>query len=310
MGTSKKSSKKKDSRKDGERSEATPRVCVEGDGSHFDVPKSEARPSAMTKEEWLEKYGSVLQSERHYLERDPEWATNPTSWWYRTTGRANESPPLWMRDQWHISELDYVEGGDRYMTTIDQRRDEHLWAERMNLTGQAQGAPSSTIFGHRKEYLPASKSVSRSMYDRYQPSYQRIVNDEIPDTAAPPDGRFWKAGVAQGVTTNPYEKRMALSGHRKPIVIGPRSMNVVVDGEGHTLANMVRDVAWNHPNVVFAGYSLEHPVYRHMNLRLQVEREGSAERSLVESLEATKSVVGQLGSSMDDAVAEFAARSG
>ncbi len=81
-------------------------------------------------------------------------------------------------------------------------------------------------------------------YDRYQPLYQRIVNDEIPDTAAPPDGRFWKAGVAQGVTTNPYERRMALSGHRKPIVIGPRSIQVVVDGEGHTLANVVRDVAW------------------------------------------------------------------
>jgi len=81
-------------------------------------------------------------------------------------------------------------------------------------------------------------------YDRYQPSYQRIVNDEIPDTAAPPDGRFWKAGVAQGLTTNPYERRLALSGRRKPIVIGPRSINIVVDGEGHTFANMLRDVAW------------------------------------------------------------------
>lgn len=81
-------------------------------------------------------------------------------------------------------------------------------------------------------------------YDRYQPSYQRLVNDEIPDTAAPPDGRFWKAGISQGVTTNPYEKSISLSGHRKPIVVGPRSISVVVDGEGHSLANVVRDVAW------------------------------------------------------------------
>jgi hypothetical protein len=31
---------------------------------------------------------------------------------------------------------------------------------------------------------------------------------------------------------------------RKPIVVGPRSISVVVDGESHTLANTVRDFAW------------------------------------------------------------------
>ena len=105
------------------------------------------------------------------------------------------------------------------------------------------------------------------------------------------------AGVAQGVSTNPYEKRMALSGHRKPIVIGPNGISVVVDGEGHTLANVLRDVAWNHPNVVFSGYSLEHPVYRHMNFRIQVDN-GEAETCLVESLEATKKMCGGLGDKM------------
>ena len=49
-------------------------------------------------------------------------------------------------------------------------------------------------------------------YERYQPGYERIKNEEIPDMADPPDGRFWKAGVAQGVTTHPYEKRLAISG--------------------------------------------------------------------------------------------------
>ena len=34
------------------------------------------------------------------------------------------------------------------------------------------------------------------------------------------------------------------AGRRKPIVVGPHSISVVVDGEGHTLANVVRDTAW------------------------------------------------------------------
>lgn len=71
-----------------------------------------------------------------------------------------------------------------------------------------------------------------------------MLNEELPDVSDPADGRFWKAGVAQGMTTDPYEKRLAISGRRKPIVVGPRSISVVVDGESHTLANTVRDVAW------------------------------------------------------------------
>lgn len=34
-----------------------------------------------------------------------------------------------------------------------------------------------------------------------------------------PDGRYWKAGVAQGVSANPYEKRLVTSARRKPIVV-------------------------------------------------------------------------------------------
>ena len=296
-----------------------PSSQIEDGGSHAVVPKvAQADMAAMTEEEWMATYGDVLQSELRYLERDPEWAENRSSWWYRTTGRDGPEPPLWMRESWHMPDLDFQSGADRHMSTVDSRCEDGgerpLWAERMNLSGEKQGPSSATIFGHRREYLPANKSGARSMYDRYQPSYQRLVNDEIPDTAAPPDGRFWKSGVAQGVTTNPYERRMALSGHRKPIVIGPRSISVVVDGEGHTLANMVRDVAWAHPDVAFAGYSLEHPVYRHMNLRIQtvpnVEEEekqsvSQAEKALVESLETSKSMVHSIGSCMEEAMQAF-----
>lgn len=58
------------------------------------------------------------------------------------------------------------------------------------------------------------------------------------------DGRYWKAGVAQGISADPYEKRLVTSGRRKPIVVGPRTIAVVVDGESHTLGAAVSDVAW------------------------------------------------------------------
>lgn len=280
---------------------------IEEGGSHHNVPKvPPTAVSGMTKKEWLREYGSTLSSERHFLERDPNWVQDKKSWWYRVTGRGGEEPPLWMQEEWHIPELDFPAQGDRRATTIDVAQDSEkpLWAERMNLRGEVQGPQSATIFGHRQEYLPANKSRARSMYDRYQPSYQRLVNDEIPDTAAPPDGRFWKAGISQGVTTNPYEKSISLSGHRKPIVVGPRSISVVVDGEGHSLANVVRDVAWTRPEVEFAGYSLEHPVYRHMNLRLQVkpDSEKKSEQVLSDTLHATKGVMASLGDAMSQAM--------
>ena len=50
---------------------------IEGDGSHFDPPKSSSNPSSMSKDEWLATYGTILQSERRALASDPEWATNP-----------------------------------------------------------------------------------------------------------------------------------------------------------------------------------------------------------------------------------------
>lgn len=50
--------------------------------------------------------------------------------------------------------------------------------------------------------------------------------------------------MAQGVSANPYEKRLVTTARRKPIVLGPRSAAVIVDGESHTLAAAVTDVAW------------------------------------------------------------------
>lgn len=310
---------------------------IQDDGSEFKLPSaSRDELRSMSREEWMEKYGEVLASEQYFERKDPNWAQNKSSWWYQEVGRAAEEPPLWMRNQvsstysqyfypnttflssltrlvqltlnihplvplqWHIPDLDCPAGGDRSTTPLDQRPAKPLWAERMNLTGSKQGEQSATIYGHRQEYLPANKASARSMYERYQPAYQRIINEEIPDTSDPPDGRFWKSGVAQGVSTNPYEKRLAISGRRKPIVVGPRSISVVVDGEGHTLANVARDVAWLHPSVEFAGYTLEHPVYRHVNMRVQTAEGGApAEQALSETLELTQALFKEIGGAME-----------
>ena len=93
-------------------------------------------------------------------------------------------------------------------------------------------------------------------------------------------------------------------------MVGPRSISVVVDGEGHTLGNVVRDVAWLHPAVEFSGYSLEHPVYRHVNLRVQTvpgseeDSTASAEQALAESLELTQALFKEIGRAMATDVAE------
>jgi len=275
---------------------------IQSDGSEFKLPDaSRDELRSMTREEWMEKYGEILANEEHFERKNPNWAQNHASWWYKEVGRAGIEPPLWMQSQWHIPELDFSADGDRIATPVDKRPNKPLWAERMNLSGSKQGDQSTTIYGHRQEYLPSHKVNARSMYERYQPSYHRIVNEELPDTSDPPDGRFWKAGVAQGVSTNPYEKRLAISGRRKPIVVGPRSISVVIDGEGHTLANSVRDVAWLHPSVEFAGYSLEHPVYRHANLRVQTVpgAAAGAEQALAETLEMTQGLFNAVGEAMD-----------
>jgi len=61
------------------------------------------------------------------------------------------------------------------------------------------------------------------------------------------------------------------------------------------------------PEVEFAGYSLEHPVYRHMNLRLQVKpgSEKKSEQVLSDTLHTTKGVMASLGDAMSQAMASY-----
>lgn len=75
-------------------------AAIEEGGSHFNVPKASRKDmSSMTKDEWMRQYGDVLYSEMYFLKRDPEWAENAASWWYRLTGRDGEEPPLWMQEE-------------------------------------------------------------------------------------------------------------------------------------------------------------------------------------------------------------------
>lgn len=53
----------------------------------------------MSEAEWMERYGDVLQSERWFEARDPDWAHNRGSWWFRSVGRDGPQEPLWMRQQ-------------------------------------------------------------------------------------------------------------------------------------------------------------------------------------------------------------------
>lgn len=284
-------------------------------GSEFKIPKlSPEERRALSKEQWLEQYGEVPCSEEHFEKQAPRWNYNPDSWWFRSVGRAGGEAPLWMRAEYHLPELDCPPGRDRAAgDTLDARRqrgDVPLWAQRMNLSGSKQGEQSATVYGHRAEYRPSEKTAARSMYERYQPSCERVMNEELCDISDPADGRFWKAGLAQGVSTNPYEKRLVISARRKPIVIGPRTAAVVVDGEMHTLGNAYAEVGWLHPAMELAAYSIEHPVYRHVNLRAQTKASSgvSGEQAMAETLELSQQLFGVVGEGMEAAMREWERR--
>lgn len=54
------------------------------------------------------------------------------------------------------------------------------------------------------------------------------------------------------------------------------------------------------PHIEFAGYTLEHPVYRHVNIRVQTKPESGVggEQALVESLEMTQNIFGAVDKAM------------
>ena len=120
----------------------------------------------MSRQEWMARYGSVLQSEEWFEGKAPAWNYDQHSWWFQSVGRQPGTEPLWMRRQWHMPELDCPGGRDPREQTLDERRaagEVPLWAERLNHEGATQGKQSATIYGHRQEYKPSQKTEARSM---------------------------------------------------------------------------------------------------------------------------------------------------
>lgn len=143
-------------------------------GSEFklpDLPREELLK--LTKEEWMARFGEVYASELRFNSKDPNWAQNPDSWWFQEVGRSGDAP-LWMRQQWHMPELDCPAGQDRQQEPLDSRAQKPMWAERMNMTGSKQGPQSATIYAHRREYLPTQKTGSRSMVRRTSSQEQQL----------------------------------------------------------------------------------------------------------------------------------------
>ena len=180
-------------------------------------------------------------------------------------------------------------------------------AERVGLTGGTAPYQSATVYEHRAEYLPSQVSGPATMHGRFQPSFSRIQGQEIPDRTDRPDGRFWLAGVAQGQVTDPYRRGVSGIGRRKPIVLGPRTISAVVDGESHTLGNVYREVAWTHPAVDLAGYSQEHPGYNHVNFRMQTAHDAgvTGEQAMAETFMRVKDLADAMGEGMAQAMEKF-----
>lgn len=61
------------------------------------------------------------------------------------------------------------------------------------------------------------------------------------------------------------------------------------------------------PHTEFTGYSLEHPVYRHFNLRVQSKESSSVggEQVLAETLELTQKLFKGVGSAMEKSMTAF-----
>lgn len=78
-------------------------------GSEFKLPEASRDDlRAMSREEWMDKFGEVYASEQHFEAKDPNWAENERSWWYQESGRAGDEPPLWMRKQVTNTHLPYL----------------------------------------------------------------------------------------------------------------------------------------------------------------------------------------------------------
>lgn len=89
-----------------------------------------------------------------------------------------------------------------------------------------------------------------------------------------------------------------------------KSLTLEVEGETHTLGNILRDVMWTHPHIELASYSQEHPSKNEILLRCQTSGLISGEQATVEALHMTKEMLEHVETTMNAAVAEYEAKHG
>lgn len=271
------------------------------------VSRLQTTLASMSEDEWMRRFGSSLRAQLAFDHKHPGWASDPEGWWAQHVRRSPSSGSASKSGQ-HHSEMDGDPDRDRVAGSLPlhRRADRPLWAERIGTRDPLPAPQSTSIFGHRAEYLPGNSCGPPAMRGRYQPSYQRIAAHELPEHTELPDGRFWLAGVAQGAILDPSQPRAGAVARRKPIELTPDAACVVVDGESHTLGIVFRDLAWTHPDVSLAVYSREHPAYGHVCMRLRMQQGAavSAEQALAQTLEGVQSVMEVAGKSMEAAMVD------
>lgn len=59
----------------------------------------------------------------------------------------------------------------------------------------------------------------------------------------------------------------------QPSTVTPSTCIITVNREDHTLGNLLCSYLQKHPNVLFAGYKVPHPLEHHFELRVQTSKE-------------------------------------
>ena len=88
------------------------------------------------------------------------------------------------------------------------------------------------------------------------------------------------------------------------------SATYIFGNEDHTLGNAIRHVLMSHADTEFCGYSVPHPYEPKMNVRLQVNKERSAQGVLLAGLKDLEECALQLDDVFVAAIQAFGSGSG
>ncbi|XP_066252778.1 DNA-directed RNA polymerases I and III subunit RPAC2 [Euwallacea similis] len=81
----------------------------------------------------------------------------------------------------------------------------------------------------------------------------------------------------------------------------------ILEGEGHTLGNVLRGIISSYPDVQFCGYSVPHPAENNIHFRIQMYQ-GQATDALKRGLEDLVKVCDVTLSKFDESLTSFQSR--